>query len=114
MFCDSACWPGPGVNVLSRYWRQVRVWLTPAARDDYDHALRVAPQLCRPLAAAMGDLRPAARCLADYAGDRAGGIRGPRTDAEYAEGLAAAVAERFALVAGLGRRGMVLEDGTVL
>jgi hypothetical protein len=97
--------------------RQVWVWLTPAASDDYDHALRVAPQLCRPLAAAMGDLRPAARCLADYAGDLAGGVGlglGLRDGADVGDLLAAAVAERFSLVAGIGRWGLELEDGSVI
>ena len=90
------------------------MWLTPAPSDDYDHALHVAPQLCRPLAAAMGDLRPAARCLADYAGDRAGGMGGPRDPGRGINDLAAAVAERFAAIAGIGRRGVVLEDGTII
>ena len=50
---------------------QARHWLTRVAADEYDRALAASPDVCRPLAAAMGDLRPAARLLADYPADRA-------------------------------------------
>ncbi len=45
--------------------RQARHWLTPAADEEYDLALARTPDVCRPFAAAMGDRRPARRCLTD-------------------------------------------------
>ena len=79
--------------------------------------LQVAPRLCRPLAAAMGDLRPAAQCLADHAGDRAGGLAALRSLEGVrgaAERLAGAIRERFAEgVLGGGRGAVRLEDGSL-
>jgi hypothetical protein len=84
---------------------QVRVYLTPASHAEYDHMLQVAPHLCRPLAAAMGDLRSGAQCLADHAGDRAGGLAALRSTEGgrgAAERLAGAIRERFAAGAAAG------------
>ncbi len=49
----------------------MRHWLTRVAPDEYDRALASTPDVCRPFAAAMGDRRPARRCLAEYRADRA-------------------------------------------
>ena len=50
-------------------YAQVRHWLTRVSDDEYDQALARTPDVCRPFAAAMGDRRPARRCLADYPAD---------------------------------------------
>jgi hypothetical protein len=50
---------------------QAQHWLTRASDEEYDLALARTPDVCRPLAAAMGDRRPARRCLADGPADAA-------------------------------------------
>ena len=47
----------------------MRHWLTRVSDDEYDQALARTPDVCRPFAAAIGDRRPARRCLADYPAD---------------------------------------------
>jgi hypothetical protein len=69
--------------------RQVELFVTPVTDDDYDFALARSPHLCRPLAAAMGDVRPARQCRADYAADLARPLPG-LSDPE-GSGLAAAL-----------------------
>ena len=53
----------PSIYYDCRAASQLRCWVTPATAEEYDYALRRTPELCRPFAAAMGDLRPAARCV---------------------------------------------------
>ena len=99
--------------------RQVRILLTPATNEEYDHMLATAPELCRPLAAAMGDLRPAARCIDDYGADQAigvAGLMGTEPGRRAASLLADAIAGRFrALMASNsgGRRRVPLEVGSL-
>jgi hypothetical protein len=96
---------------------QVRVVVTAASHEEYDHALAAAPELCRPFAAAMGDRRTAAQCLADYDIDRAAGLAGlGATDGgrRAAERLAVAVAARFATAAAGGRQPVLLENGSLV
>ncbi len=89
---------------------QARTLYTPATDDDYDATLALAPALCRPLAADLGDLRPAAEVRAGAAEDRAAGLarlRGP-----VGERLASVLRERFEVLAAAGgRRAVLLEDG---
>ncbi len=54
----------------------MRRFITPASHEEYDHALATSPELCRPFAAAMGDLRTADDCLAGYTADCAVGLAG--------------------------------------
>ena len=74
------------------------------APDEYDRALARTPDVCRPFAAAMGDRRPARRCLAEYRTDRArGGVRDLASTPDGARRLsllARAVAARLAADAG--------------
>ena len=96
--------------------RQEQVLITPASCAEYDDALLSAPALCRPLAAAMGDRRPAVRCLADSAVDRAAGLAGAARrcgGSGVADRLAAAVTARFAAAAACRRRAVLLEDGSL-
>jgi hypothetical protein len=51
--------------------RQAQHWLTRASAEEYDLALARTPDVCRPFAAAMGDRRPARRCVADGPADAA-------------------------------------------
>jgi hypothetical protein len=48
---------------------QARHWLTRASPEEYNLALARTPDVCRPFAAAMGDRRPARRCVVDAAAD---------------------------------------------
>jgi hypothetical protein len=65
----------------------------------------------------MGDLRSAAQCLADHAGDRAGGLAALHDAGAYEDAagrLAAAVEGAFAAGAARGgRRAVRLEDGSL-
>ena len=95
---------------------QVQVVLSPASHADYDDALARAPGLCRPFAAAMGDARPAARCVGEYEVDRAAGL-GSRLAGAAGAGLAGALAARFAAAAasaGEGRLAVRRGDGSLL
>ena len=51
-----------GVRVTACAW-QLQILITAAPHDEYDDALRRAPYLCRPFAAAGGDVRSAAECV---------------------------------------------------
>ena len=48
--------------------------MTEASAEEYDDMLGRRPYLCRPLSAAMGDLRSAGQCLAEVGADAG---RGP-------------------------------------
>ena len=82
--------------------------------------LATAPELCRPLAATIGDLRPAAQCLAEYGAALASGLSGLGESGgeagRRAAGLVAgAFARRFAaLGASGGRRRVRLESGSLI
>ena len=91
---------------------QVRRLITPASHEEYDHALAASPDLCRPFAAAMGDVRTARECLEGYKADRAAGVAG--LDAATAGRLAAAMEARLAAAAASGRRQVLLENGSLL
>ena len=67
-------WPSPPAILLNLVFEhlnraqwavsvQVQVLVTAAPHDEYDDALRRAPHLCRPFAAAAGDVRSAAECV---------------------------------------------------
>ena len=76
--CIRSSEPREGAPRLSRHpASQVELFVTPVADDDYDFALARSPHLCRPLAAAMGDLRPARQCRADHAADLARRLPAP-------------------------------------
>ena len=78
---------------------QARHWLTRVAADEYDRALAASPDVCRPLAAAMGDLRPSSRLLADYPADRArtaAAVAASPEGARHLTQLASAIAVRLA------------------
>ena len=77
---------------------QVRHWLTRVDCDEYDRALAATPHVCRPFADAMGDRRPARRCLAQYPEDRARSLAGLAATVDGARRLgllARAVAARL-------------------
>ena len=77
----------------------MRHWLTRVAADEYDRALAASPDVCRPLAAAMGDLRPSSRLLADYPADRArtaAAVAASPEGARHLTQLASAIAVRLA------------------
>jgi hypothetical protein len=69
---------------------QARHWVTRASDEEYDHALAHHPHLCRPLAAALGDLRPARQARADGPADSAAPLPPSRLSL-----LAAAVRDRL-------------------
>ena len=52
------------VQTMTACYVQVQITITPVAAGEYDAALANAPQLCRSLAAASGDLRSAGECIA--------------------------------------------------
>ena len=60
--------------------------------------LTTSPDLCRPFAAAMGDVRTAAECVAGYEADCAAGLGawwGTAEGRRAASGLAKAIEERL-------------------
>ena len=98
-------------------WEQVQVFVTPATAEEYDHMLATSPDHCRPFAAAMGDLRTAAECMAGYEADCQAGLGawwGTVEGRRAAGRLAEAIGGRFAALVGAGRRGVRLEDGSTL
>ncbi len=76
----------------------MRHWITPATDDEYDHALAHYPHLCRPFAAALGDIRPARQVLADGRADAAetvAALAGTPDGRRRLSALAAAIEERL-------------------
>ena len=91
--------------------------VTRVTNEEYDLALAHSPDLCRPFAAALGDRRPAAAVLAAFPGESAAPLAALAATTEgrwTAEALAAAIRVRLAGLAGVGRRSVLLEDGSVL
>ncbi len=91
--------------------------ITRVTNEEYDQALARAPDLCRPFAAALGDRRPAAAVLAAHPAERAAPLAALAAAPEgrrAAEALAAAIRGRLGGLAGVGRRAVLLEDGSVL
>ena len=94
--------------------------VTRVSAEEYDFALARSPALCRPFLAAAGDLRPAARVLADFPADRARPLSALAASAEgrrTLDRLAAAVRGALGEVAmggGGRRRAVVLEDGSTI
>lgn len=108
---------GPTADPLSAHSWPWQVWemVTAASNEEYDYALAAFPELCRPFAAAMGDVRSAAECLAGYEADRAAGmgwLSGTEGGRRAAERLAAAMADKLEAAADGGRRPMRLEEGS--
>ena len=91
--------------------------ITRVSNDEYDLALAHTPGLCRPFAAALGDRLPAAAVLAAFPAAAATPLSSLADTPEgqrAAEALAGAIRGRLAGLAGVGRRAVTLEDGSVL
>ncbi len=91
--------------------------ITRVTAEEYDAALLHSPELCRPFAAALGDRRPAAACLAAFRAEAAAPLAALGATGEgrrRAEALAAAIRARLAGLAGVPRRPILLEDGSAI
>ena len=96
---------------------QLQMMITRVADEEYDAALARTPELCRPFAAVMGDLRPAAQVRADFDTDRSLPLAALSSTTEGRRALdllAAALRSRGAALGGVQRRPILLDDESVL
>ena len=96
---------------------QLQLMITRVTNDEYDLALAHTPDFCRSFAAALGDRRPAAAVLAAFPAAAAtplSSLADTPAGQRAAEALAGAMRGRLAGLAGVRRRAVVLEDGSML